>query len=232
MHTSKDSMWREIWKILQNFLGTKQGLITAVVLGLTSSTGVKYVTLMAPARMPPSMHEWGSRRGRDPPWRGWTVIKCREKARERKKGRRRATPFDQDKGCWCSVWLNQTQFPVTYYIQHHLNTDLVHTNRFFFFSFLFENHLRKAGKHTTTLKMAHHGLHIAWLQFSVDYMFFLQSLWSERLRSQWPAPVKFSFPWKRAAWPGLFFGGHALKPGRPAPTLALTAALWAVPCSS
>jgi len=25
MHTSKDSMWREIWKILQNFLGTKQG---------------------------------------------------------------------------------------------------------------------------------------------------------------------------------------------------------------
>jgi len=26
MHSSKDSMWREIWKILQNFLGTKQGL--------------------------------------------------------------------------------------------------------------------------------------------------------------------------------------------------------------
>jgi len=26
MHVSKDSMWREIWKILQNFLGTKQGL--------------------------------------------------------------------------------------------------------------------------------------------------------------------------------------------------------------
>ena len=25
MHTSKDSMWRGIWKILQNFLGTKQG---------------------------------------------------------------------------------------------------------------------------------------------------------------------------------------------------------------
>jgi hypothetical protein len=26
MHVSKDSMWRGIWKILQNFLGTKQGL--------------------------------------------------------------------------------------------------------------------------------------------------------------------------------------------------------------
>jgi hypothetical protein len=26
MHVSKDSMWQEIWKILQNFLGTKQGL--------------------------------------------------------------------------------------------------------------------------------------------------------------------------------------------------------------
>jgi hypothetical protein len=26
MHTSKDSMWWRIWKILQNFLGTKQGL--------------------------------------------------------------------------------------------------------------------------------------------------------------------------------------------------------------
>ena len=25
MHVSKDSMWRKIWKILQNFLGTKQG---------------------------------------------------------------------------------------------------------------------------------------------------------------------------------------------------------------
>ena len=25
MHVSKDSMWREIWKILQNFLETKQG---------------------------------------------------------------------------------------------------------------------------------------------------------------------------------------------------------------
>jgi hypothetical protein len=25
MHASKDSMWRGIWKILQNFLGTKQG---------------------------------------------------------------------------------------------------------------------------------------------------------------------------------------------------------------
>jgi len=25
MHASKDSMWREMWKILQNFLGTKQG---------------------------------------------------------------------------------------------------------------------------------------------------------------------------------------------------------------
>jgi hypothetical protein len=25
MHVSKDSMWRGIWKILQNFLGTKQG---------------------------------------------------------------------------------------------------------------------------------------------------------------------------------------------------------------
>jgi hypothetical protein len=25
MHTIKDSMWREIWKILQNILGTKQG---------------------------------------------------------------------------------------------------------------------------------------------------------------------------------------------------------------
>jgi hypothetical protein len=24
MHVSKDSMWRKIWKILQNFLGTKQ----------------------------------------------------------------------------------------------------------------------------------------------------------------------------------------------------------------
>jgi len=28
MHASKDSMWREIWKILQNFLETKQGLNT------------------------------------------------------------------------------------------------------------------------------------------------------------------------------------------------------------
>jgi hypothetical protein len=26
MHVSKDSMWRGIWKILQNFWGTKQGL--------------------------------------------------------------------------------------------------------------------------------------------------------------------------------------------------------------
>jgi len=26
MHASKDSMWREIWKILQIFLETKQGL--------------------------------------------------------------------------------------------------------------------------------------------------------------------------------------------------------------
>jgi hypothetical protein len=26
MHVSKDSMWREIWKILQNFLGTKHDL--------------------------------------------------------------------------------------------------------------------------------------------------------------------------------------------------------------
>jgi hypothetical protein len=26
MYLSKDSMWRRIWKILQNFLGTKQGL--------------------------------------------------------------------------------------------------------------------------------------------------------------------------------------------------------------
>jgi len=25
MHASKDSMWREMWKILQNFLGSKQG---------------------------------------------------------------------------------------------------------------------------------------------------------------------------------------------------------------
>jgi hypothetical protein len=25
MHVSKDSMWQEIWKILQNFLETKQG---------------------------------------------------------------------------------------------------------------------------------------------------------------------------------------------------------------
>jgi hypothetical protein len=27
MHVSKDSMWQGIWKILQNFLGTKQDLI-------------------------------------------------------------------------------------------------------------------------------------------------------------------------------------------------------------
>jgi hypothetical protein len=32
MHVSKDSMWRRIWKILQNFLGTKQGL-KAMALG-------------------------------------------------------------------------------------------------------------------------------------------------------------------------------------------------------
>jgi hypothetical protein len=28
MHASKDSMWREMWKILQIFLGSKQGLNT------------------------------------------------------------------------------------------------------------------------------------------------------------------------------------------------------------
>jgi hypothetical protein len=29
MHVSKDSMWRGIWKILQNFLGTKRALVLA-----------------------------------------------------------------------------------------------------------------------------------------------------------------------------------------------------------
>jgi hypothetical protein len=36
MHVSKDSMWRKIWKILQNFLGTKQGPISNGLWPLTS----------------------------------------------------------------------------------------------------------------------------------------------------------------------------------------------------
>jgi hypothetical protein len=34
MYVSKDSMWWEIWKILQNFWGTKHGLNKALVEGL------------------------------------------------------------------------------------------------------------------------------------------------------------------------------------------------------
>jgi len=38
MHTSKDSMWREIWKILQNFWRTKQGQRKTIHLSSSSST--------------------------------------------------------------------------------------------------------------------------------------------------------------------------------------------------
>ena len=38
MHTSKDSMWREIWKILQNFCGTKHGLYTEIWFGRRQTT--------------------------------------------------------------------------------------------------------------------------------------------------------------------------------------------------
>jgi hypothetical protein len=36
MHVSKDSMWRGIWKFLQNFLGTKPALINPRVYGMDS----------------------------------------------------------------------------------------------------------------------------------------------------------------------------------------------------
>jgi hypothetical protein len=38
MHVSKDSMWREIWKILQNFLGTKQGLRSSTLVLAAQAT--------------------------------------------------------------------------------------------------------------------------------------------------------------------------------------------------
>ena len=37
MHASKDLMWRGIWKILQNFLGTKQSLRTEFLVDMLQS---------------------------------------------------------------------------------------------------------------------------------------------------------------------------------------------------
>ena len=40
MHAFKDSMWRGIWKILQNFLETKQGLVLQL-LKTTQDLGIR-----------------------------------------------------------------------------------------------------------------------------------------------------------------------------------------------
>jgi len=42
VHTSKDSMWRGIWKILQNFWGSKQGLEPGTLLSTGTHSGFVY----------------------------------------------------------------------------------------------------------------------------------------------------------------------------------------------
>ena len=61
MHASKDSIWREMWKILQNFQGTKQG--PSMALHSRRSTACSYLAIAGSSSGPVARKAWVEQAG-------------------------------------------------------------------------------------------------------------------------------------------------------------------------